>query len=103
MTKKPDLKELLDSGILKPGEEVYIEYHGQMDSGRVLEDGSGIAIDLGNFSITKSAGLILGRNPKCKQTRRPGNPEEAICSGWSYWKNWNGISLHDLRKRLSYD
>lgn len=96
-----DLEKLLEAGILKPGEEIYIEYHNQINTGRVMKDGSGVEINSGTFSVTKSAGIILGKNPECKQVKRPGNSEEAICSGWQYWKNWNGISLWDLRKKLN--
>jgi hypothetical protein len=55
---------------------------------------------LGNFkSISPAAGTILASidNGMLKRHKEG----MAVCNGWVRWKNWNGITLHELRKKLN--
>lgn len=90
--KKPikDLKGLVLSGCLKENEEIYLSYKGVEYSGRVTSNGK-IRIHEGEFSVSKSALIIMKKNSECEM-----NFERA--NGYSWWKNWRGISIGELRK-----
>lgn len=88
--RKKNLKELVEEGILKEGEEIYLPYRGVETPGRITKDGK-IETFLGIFSIGQSTVKIMSLNPRCERAIESAN-------GYDWWKTWNGTSLKDLRK-----
>jgi hypothetical protein len=122
MTKRIKLKDLLTHGLLKPNEEIYMDYRGQHFTGRVLPDGS-FQTDKGIFKSTSHPTFLnimedekyrewfyeyLGipkdtpyhwtRIEEVKKLATIKKPH--IVGGWYLWKNWNGVSLDELRKKI---
>ncbi len=122
MAKRIKLKDLLTHGLLKPNEEIYMDYRGLHFTGRVLEDGS-FKTDKGTFKTTSYPTLLnimedakyrewfydyLGiptdthyhwtRMEEIKKLATIKKPH--IVGGWYLWKNWKGVSLDDLRKKI---
>lgn len=97
MTK---LKELVKEGFLLNNEEIYFDWNEFHFIARVRSNGDYLETELGNFkSISPAAGTILASidNGMLKRHKEG----MAVCNGWIRWKNWNGITLHELRKKLN--
>ena len=120
--KMVKIRDLLQTGFLKPNEEIYMEYKGLHFTARVLPNGT----LLGKRGISKSVSLLtflsLLEDPKYLENyytvfgvpkdipfdwndpvgfRKKGTKHyNHITGGWQLWKNWNGVSLDEFRKRL---
>jgi hypothetical protein len=122
MAKRFKLKDLLTHGLLKPDEEIYMDYRGLHFTGRVLADGS-FRTDKGIFkSISYPTSLNIMEDEKYREWfyEYLGIPKDTpyhwtrieevkklaaikkphIVGGWYLWKTWNGTSLDELRKKI---
>ena len=122
MAKRIKLKDLLSHGLLKPNEEIYMDYRGLHFSARVLPDGK-FKCDRGIFnSMPEPTFLNLMEDPNYRKRyfnlfEIPENSQYDwsdtgalsgkdkkgkvhIVGGWHLWKNWNGVSLDELRKKI---
>jgi len=99
------LEKIVEAGLLKNNEEIYLSYRDYMFSARIIEDGKFIETHIGKFkAMSQSAGVIIatvdkGANVRYSATKT--RPEEVICNGWQHWKNWNGIPLSEIREKLN--
>ncbi len=89
-SKLKNLKSMVEEGILKEGEEIYLPYKGAEYSGRVTKEGK-INTFLGTFSIGQATLEMMHLNPKCESSLESVN-------GYSCWRTWNGSKLVDFRK-----
>jgi hypothetical protein len=120
--KMVKIKDLLQAGFLKPNEEIYMEFRGLHFTARVLPNGTllgkrGVSRSLSNLTF-----LSILEDPRYLESYYNwfgipkdlpfdwDDPEEfrkkgtkhynMIVGGWHQWKNWNGVSLDEFRKRL---
>jgi len=126
MTKRINLKNLIEKGILKPNEEVYMEFREFHFTARVTKEGL-LKTEHGIFkSMSIPTFLNLMREPSyrkwyfdniCPLERIDYNREYTIeeeridskigkrgvhvVGGWHLWRNWNGITLDKLREKLN--
>jgi hypothetical protein len=87
--KNKNLKDLIEEGIVKVGEELNMPYRGIVYKGTITKEGR-IKTDLGTFSVTQSAINLMLTNPEY-------NRKKPNCNGWEWWDNKDGIRLDNLR------
>ena len=85
-----NIKNLIEEGLLKENEEIYLLYRGVEYSGRVTSSGK-IKTVLGEFSVCKSLAMMIQSHPEHKKRDKFGN-------GYIHWRTWNGTTLRNLRK-----
>jgi hypothetical protein len=95
-----DLKRLVEQGILKDGEEIYLEYKDVEFSGRIREGGLIIETE-GNLFPTISGSTIYLKEIYYKESNKTDLRKSKTANGYNEWKNWNGITLDELRKKLT--
>ena len=87
--KKKKLKDLIEDGILKIGEEINMPYRGTEYKGTLTREGK-IKTELGTFSLGDATIKLMTIHPEYNR-KRPN------AYGCSWWKNKQGIKLQDLR------
>lgn len=125
MTKRIKLKDLLDHKLIRPNEEVYMDFRGLHFIARITRDGKFKTQD-GEFeSMPQPTFLNLMREKRYKEwyfrkvllmepvddyswynqqkDRKSGKKGTHIINGWLLWKTWNGKTLDDLRKKILND
>jgi|LauGreDrversion4_2_1035121.scaffolds.fasta_scaffold859107_2 hypothetical protein len=95
-----DLEKLVLRGILKDNEEIYLHYRNEIYNGRIIEEGKKIQTDLGIFdSLSLAASPLMGSNENCQ--RKFNEKKFYNNNGWEWWRNWKGIKLQEIRKKLN--
>lgn len=97
-----DLERLVESGILKDGEEIYFEYKNREFSGRIRENGLIIESEGESFSAISNS-IIYLVEIYYKESGEIDRRNAKKYSGFGNWKNWKGITLGELRKQLKND
>jgi len=125
MARRIKLKDIIDHGLLKPNEEVYMNYRGFYFTARITTDGKFKTKDGIFKSMPEPTFINLIQDPEYKrwyieecigqkmedvygyswkdllEDRKNGNRKKAhIVSGWIHWKTWNGTPLLELRKKI---
>jgi len=95
-----DLKRLVEQGILKDGEEIYFEYKDVEFSGRIREGGLIIETEGKPFSVISNS-IIYLMELYYKESEEKDKRSAKTANGFNHWKNWNGITLDELRKKLT--
>lgn len=121
MTRRIKLKDLIDHGLLKPNEKVYMDFRGLHFTARISKEGKFITQD-GEFnSMPQPTFLNLMREKRYKEwyfrkvlfmeptddyswseqqfDRKSEKKGTHIINGWLLWKTWNGKTLDELREK----
>jgi hypothetical protein len=90
-----DLEKLVLIGLIKDGEEIYLDYKEESYKARIVEGGKNIQTSISIFSsLSSSASALMNTNKKVEGWYNRVN-------GWKWWKNWKGDSLDELRKKVN--
>ena len=95
-----DLEKMVFNGILKENEEVYLECKNHFYAGRISSGGKIIKTQYGEHrSLSLAAGVFfkIHESPEKKKLNPDG---KYLINGWNHRKNWKGIPLKELRKKL---
>ena len=96
MTK---LEKLVNMGVLKNNEEIYLHYKGEVYTGIIINDGRKIRTRFGEYkSLSSASSALMLSNPNCARKIKTKNGE-APNNGAVWWRNWNYVQIGELFKR----